>query len=402
MSIAEMMAAGRALCRPAAKLPAHVVLLTNFIPPYRLPVYSELAGRVEKLTILLSTPMEPNRSWQAEWGALDVRLQRTCTVRRRWRHAAGFTDTLHIHVPVDTLGQLKRLRPDVIISAELGTRSLLSTMYARRRPTTPVVLWLTLSDHTEQGRGRLRHALRRWLLARADAVVVNGASGARYVERFGFDPRSIFRVPYTAVPNLFEHLPARRSNENAHRLLCVGQLIERKGLGPFIAALAHWASSHPERDVTFDLVGSGPLREKLGSMCVPPNLSLRFLGERNYDALAQVYTEAGIFAFPTLADEWGLVTNEAMSAGLPVLGSVYSQAVEELCRDGDNGWTFRPDSQEDTVDAIDRALSTPSERLDAMRAQARADVAYLTPRHAVDRLLEAVEHATNVAGGSLR
>ncbi|HEV3023762.1 MAG TPA: glycosyltransferase family 4 protein, partial [Pirellulales bacterium] len=372
MSIADAMAVGRATHSPAAKLPAHVVLLTNFIPPYRLPVYSELADRVEKLTILLSTPMEPNRSWQAEWGSLDVRLQRTCTVRRRWRHTAGFTDTLHIHVPVDTLGQLKRLRPDVIVSAELGSRSLLSTIYARRRPTTPIVLWLTLSDHTEQGRGRLRHALRRWLLARADAAVVNGDSGARYVERFGVDRHSIFRVPYTALPDVFQQLPASRPEEDAHRLLCVGQLIERKGLANFILALADWASLHRERDVSFDLVGSGPLRDDLQSIAVPANLSLRFLGERDYGALAEVYARAGIFAFPTLADEWGLVVNEAMSAGLPVLGSVYSQAVEELCRDGVNGWTFRPDSRQDMIDAIDRALSTPAAQLDRMRVQARA------------------------------
>ena len=43
---------------------------------------------------------------------------------------------------------------------------------------------------------------------------------------------------------------------------------------------------------------------------------------------------SGIFVLPTLADEWGLVVNEAMASGLPVLGSVYSQAAHELCGDG--------------------------------------------------------------------
>ena len=53
--------------------------------------------------------------------------------------------------------------------------------------------------------------------------------------------------------------------------------------------------------------------------------------------------KVGVLVFPTLADEWGLVVNEALAAGVPVLGSLYSQAVEELVRDGENGWTFRPD-----------------------------------------------------------
>lgn len=385
----------RTLTVAGQKLPAHVVLLTNFIPPYRLPVYTELARRVEKLTILLSTPMEPNRAWQAAWGELDVRLQHTWTVRRTWRHKAGFTDTLHVHVPIDTVGQLRALRPDVIVAAELGFRSLFSGVYARYLRQTPLVLWLTLSDHTEQNRGRLRQVLRRWLLARADAVVVNGASGERYIERFGVDRRHTFRVPYTALPGLFGQLPITRPSAAARRLVYVGQLIERKGLAPFIAALAAWAKAHPAEQVHFDIAGSGPLRQELASLATPANLTLHFWGERDYSALADVYALGDIFVFPTLADEWGLVVNEAMSAGLPVLGSIFSQAVEELCRDGENGWTFRPDSPSEMMAAIDRALSTPNEQLDGMRVAARSSVEHLTPEYAVRHLLQAVTFALN-------
>ncbi|HET6878914.1 MAG TPA: glycosyltransferase family 4 protein [Pirellulales bacterium] len=379
-------------CRDAMveRLPAHVVLLTNFIPPYRLPVYCQLARRVEKLTILLSTPMEPNRNWPAHWGALDVRLQRTLSFRRDARHAAGFSDRLHVHMPIDTLAQLRTLQPDIILSAEMGIRSLGSAVYARYFKHTPFVLWLTISERTEEGRGRLRRALRRWLLARADAVVVNGESGARYVERFGFDRRRTFKAPYTALAGLFDHLPLSRPAAPVHRLLYVGQLIERKGLAPFIESLAVWCARNPHRRIEFDVVGSGPLRAQLESLPTPPNLLVHFLGERDYSELPEIYAVADLFAFPTLADEWGLVANEAMAAGLPVLGSVYSQAVEELCREGVNGWLFRPDSPADTLDAIHRALSATADQLASMRAAARASVDHLTPEYAVDRVLEAL------------
>lgn len=373
----------------------HVVLLTNFIPPYRLPVYVELARRVEKLTILVSTPMEPNRSWTPDWGQLDVRVQRTLTLNRPWRHAAGFRDTLHVHVPYDTLGQLRALRPNAVLSAELGFRSAFAALYCKLLGRTPLVLWATLSEHTEQGRGWHRQILRRWLLKRADAVVVNGESGARYIERFGFEPRSIFRSPYVALPELLGGPPAARPGGAAHRLLYVGQLIERKGLLPFVIALAQWAAEHPDRQVAFDLAGSGPVEAELRSLVLPPNLSLNFLGERSYAELSDIYAAAGIFAFPTLADEWGLVVNEAMAAGLPVLGSRYSQAVEELCRENESGWTFHPDCPDETMAAIDRAMATSVERLNAMRAAARAAVAPLTPTHAVDGLLQAIHAATN-------
>lgn len=377
------------------KLAGQVVLLTNYIPPYRLPVYTELARRVEKLTILLSTPMESNRSWTPDWGELDVRLQRTVTIDRPCRHAAGFCDTLRIHVPYDTLTSLRGLRPDAIISAELGFRSMFSALYSRLLNRTPLVLWATLSGHTEQGRGWLRACLRRWLLARAGAVVVNGESGARYIARFGFDRRRIFRVPYVALPGLFERLPTVRPAGAAHRLLYVGQLIERKGLLPFVAALSRWAADHSDREVVFDLAGSGPVECELRSLALPPNLSLNFLGECNYAKLSEAYGAAGIFAFPTLADEWGLVVNEALAAGLPVLGSRYSQAVEELCHEGATGWTFRPDAADEMAAAIDRALSASVDELNAMRAVARAAIEPLTPKYAVDGLLQAVRAAMN-------
>src|SRR5207249_4625429 len=101
----------------------------------------------------------------------------------------------------------------------------------------------------------------------------------------------------------------------------------------------------------------------------------------------------GILAFPTLADEWGIVVNEALASGLPVLGRVYSQAVEELVRDGKNGWTFRPDRSDELFAALDRALTAPKTRLDEMRAEARRSVEHLTAEFVGQRIVDAIRLA---------
>jgi glycosyltransferase involved in cell wall biosynthesis len=371
---------------------AHVVLLHNYIPPHALAVYIELARRVRKLTVLLSTPMESNRNWKPDFGTLDVRVQRTVTLQRPWKHPTGFRDRLYVHIPWNTMGLLRELRPDVVISGEMGVRSLLSACYTMLSPRTPLVLHAAMSEHTEQGRGWMRYLLRRWLLRRATCIGVNGASGARYLRKLGFDPARIFHTPYTAVP-LFDRVPLTRSAEDAHRLLYVGQLIERKGLVPFVEGLARWATRHPDRLVEFDLAGSGPLEARLRSTSRPDNLQLRFLGERNYSELSECFANSGILAFPTLADEWGMVVNEALAAGLPVLGSRYSQGVEELCPEGQTGWNFRTDVPEELDGAIDRALTTSVEALNAMRAAGHARVEHLTPAYAADRFLDTIKAA---------
>lgn len=351
-----------------------VALLVNFIPPYRAPLYRALAACVGELRIAISTPMESNRPWPTDWSGLDVTVQRNLTHRATWRHPHGFSEPLSVHIPYDTLWLLARYRPRVIISGELGLRTLQAALYRTLAPRSRLIVWATLSEHSEQGRGRVREWLRRWILRRADAVLVNGESGARYISRFGVPPQALFRAPYTTEMTPFAAAPSHRAPSQAHRLFYAGQLVERKGLVSFLAVLARWGEQHPDRAVEFWLAGDGPLRAALQEATLPPNVTLRLLGNVAYEDLPQCYAHVGIYVLPTLADEWGVVVNEALASGVPVLGSVYSQAVEELVHDGETGWTFRVDRADEMYAALDRALATPPDALDGMRARARSGV----------------------------
>ena len=59
-----------------------------------------------------------------------------------------------------------------------------------------------------------------------------------------------------------------------------------------------------------------------------------------YDRDTSVYSEAGALVLPTLADQWGMVVGEALASGLPVIGSIASQAVTEIVEENVTGWTF--------------------------------------------------------------
>ncbi len=368
-----------------------VALLLNFVPPYRIPLFQRVAKRVDELKIFIATPMEPNRLWPADWQDLNVCVQKNFTVQRTWKHPSGFEDQLYIHFSYDTLLQLWRYQPDVIISGELGLRSIQAMLYRKLRLKTRLILWCTLSDHTEQGRGRLREQIRRWLLPNVDAVLVNGGSGARYVRRFGVLDEKIFRVPYTPQTELFTAPPLERPFHNSIRLLAIGQLIPRKGLIPFLNILIQWAVAHPQQLLEFQLAGSGPLYQQLASYPCPPNLKMGLLGQVEYPDLPALYHQADILAFPTLADEWGIVVNEAMASGLPVLGSKYSQAVEELVQDDKTGWTFRPDHPDEVQQALDHALLIKPDDLANMRLAVRNVAGKITPVTMAENILNAIK-----------
>ena len=343
--------------------------------------------------MLVSTYMESHRPWDPDWGDLDVVLQRTVTIGNKQRHPTGFTDQGQLHIPCDTILQLQRFAPDVVISAEMGARSLQASMYTALHRGCKLIIGAALSDHTEQGRSILRRWVRTLIVPHADALLVNGEGGRRYLRQFGVRDERMFTAPYMTDLGIFWGAEYRGDAE-AYRLLYTGQLVERKGLLPFLRALRLWAQRNSSREINFTIVGDGPQKRDILSFTAPPNLKIQLCDAVQYTDLPPFYRQSGIFVLPTLSDEWGVVVNEAMAAGLPVLGSVYSQAVEELIQDGVHGWSFRPADPEAMYGAIDRALSTPPDRLNEMRTQAQAVIRRYTPTFLATRIVEAIRYVS--------
>ena len=355
-----------------------IALLTNFIPPYRVGLFEEIARRAGELRVLVSTHMESNRQWTPDWGSLDVVVQRKLTLQRVWK-TRSFHEDYELHIPYDTIAQLKRYRPDVILTGEMGARSIQAVAYARMRKT-PVVLWAMLSEHTESERGSLRRFVRSNLVRQVNAIIVNGESGARYFQRMGVPDSKLVRVNQSLDMSAFMQIPVDRPVQTPRRILHVGTVSERKGVQILLDALARVRAPYE-----LTLVGDGPLRTEL-SRRTPANV--HWIGNVPYEQLPQFYAQADVLVFPSLGDEWGLVVNEALAAGVPVLGSSYAQSVEELIHDGVNGWSFTPNTADRTAVALERALQTPNEQLQRMRLAARESVQHLTPEAAAERIVE--------------
>ncbi|HLN24792.1 MAG TPA: hypothetical protein VK558_12505, partial [Patescibacteria group bacterium] len=226
-------------------MPIKTALLMNFIAPYRVPLFEALRDRIGALRIFISTRMEADRPWVPDWHDLDVVVQKTLTVPYRFGKAGGFVRQLYLHFPYDTLPQLWRYDPDVVVTGEFGLRSLQAALYRRLRPKSRLIVWATLSEYTERNWGRARLALRRFILRSTDGVIVNGASGARYISGIGFHG-PIFTMNQPIDVSRLAQLPLARPPEDARRLIYCGRLIGLKGVGELQKELAAWAGRHPE------------------------------------------------------------------------------------------------------------------------------------------------------------
>ncbi len=374
---------------------SHVVLLVNFVAPNMLPVFQCIAGRVGRLTVLSSVAVESNRSWNPDWGDLDVVVQKTITITRHPRHPGGYRDVNYIHVPVDTIGRLRRLGPDAIVSLELGARTALACTYRRFSRRCALIAAVNASERSEAGRGRVRKFLRRRILPRVDGVTFNGPSCRRLLLSLGADPDTLWPWYYAADPTkaYAGPLAEKRLDQSKISLLTIGELSDRKGLMPAIEQLSRWARSQPHRIVEWHLVGSGPLESALAQFDSPQNLHVHLHGFCGPEAIREHYRNCDLSLFPTLCDEWGLVVDESLLSGLPVIGSGHAQAVTTLIRDGENGMIYDPQQDSSLSDAMNRYVGLPEETIGSMPLVARESAAERTCENSAKQFAEAVSLA---------
>jgi glycosyltransferase involved in cell wall biosynthesis len=371
-----------------------VALLTNILPPYRVPVYRALADTPGwRLRIFTNAHTEFDRSWQVDPAGLDVECVPSLSL------VAGDRT---LHVPWGLPPALARFAPQVVISTELGPRTLLGWLHAGLA-RVPLVTWIETTPLRVAGGGALRRALGPWLLGRAAAVLGPGREARRVARGFGVPDARIFDAPNAHDGETFEKRAARLDRDSAARdlraglatrpriALVVGRLFEVKGVRPLLDAWNRVPSAL-RRDWTLLFVGSGPLAGELARACKThrPGEIVHVPAVQPAD-LVPFYSSADLLVFPSLGDVWGFAVNEAMACGLPVLCSTRAGCAPELIRPGENGWLADPLDAGAFAAALSRAMTCGRRR--ELGARARATLARFTPEATAAGVRRAVDHA---------
>jgi len=289
-----------------------VLLLTNIPAPYRLPVFEALAEQVD-LTVLFCEGQDPTRPWK-----VDLISERVCyEVPSTWRLSLP-GGTRVIWNP--GLRRRLRCRPfDVYIAGENFTTfpAVLNVLGEAQRWNRPFVVWSEAID-TPYASGRcMSNAYRRWLYRRTDAFIAYCEKAKAYLERRGASPDRI-SSGLQVIPA--EQLPAPAADKAAlgftgkRITIFVGHFEARKGIDVLVEAFRAVAGT----DDVLALVGSGPEERRLRAAS-HGDPRIVFTGYLQGNVKTSWYAAADLFVLPTLHDPWGLVVNEAMAFGLPVI-----------------------------------------------------------------------------------
>jgi 1,2-diacylglycerol 3-alpha-glucosyltransferase len=236
-----------------------------------------------------------------------------------------------------------------------------------------------------------------------DYGIAGGKPHARYLRRLGFREERIARF-YDVVDNRFFQDAAdrvRRTPELRGALqlpedyfLYVGRLSPEKNLKGLIQSFARYR----ERGGSWSLVlvGDGPERAALEAQCAERGIAahVRFTGLKPTSEITPYYAFARCFVLPSEREPWGLVVNEAMASGLPVIVSTRCGCAEDLVESGGNGYLFDPAKDLDLTERMMTVGVLDDDELDRMGNRSRQIIAGYSPQHWAAEVARIVQQAS--------
>lgn len=380
-----------------------LVILTEIISPYRIPVFNALARDKEiDLHVIFLAETDPSmRQWRVYKDEIDFSYEVLPSFRRRlgrynlllnW----GMAATLH------------RNAPDVILCGGYSYLASWEAMWWAGRNRVPLFLWVESTSMDRRGGHAVVEALKKRFMHRCDGFVVPGRSSFEYLRSLGAEEETIHTAPNAVDIALFSVRAeeVRRDatlQRKALRLpfrffLYAGRLVEEKGVFDLLQA---YGTLDPQlrAEIGLVFVGDGPARTDLERQaCTITGKSVHFAGFVHREQLASYYALAEAFVFPTHTDTWGLVVNEAMACGLPIIASRAAGCVADLVEHNWNGHTIVPGDTLELARAMDELARAP-ERRSSMARNSRQRIQCYSPDACAAGIAAAVRAAEVVAHG---
>lgn len=378
--------------------PLRVTVVTNILPPYRIPLYQRLGSMPGlDITVNLLAESEANRQWRVDLqpnGFSTRVLPGKSLYFWRWE--------LPVHLNRSLGKALKAQSPDVVMVSGWDQIGYWQAAWWCRRHGVPLVLQNGSTNTSGLHTGQAWMTMRRAMVRMATSYVAYSSPAREYLISLGASPERV-HIGLNAVD--VDAMAAAVCNERARLdfsfrrsgyppvlLLYSGQLIPRKRVDLLLQALAQTGAD----DVGLLVAGSGPEEAHLRSLAASLNLrNVFFEGFHQPSELHRYYALANALVLPSDREVWGMVVNEALAAGLYVIASERVGAACDAIRPGWNGDTFEYGS----VSSLAARLEDLRRILDQVAQRRNEIVADARERLSIDQMAAAFSAAFYQARG---
>jgi len=333
-----------------------VLYLTNLPTPYRVNFFNEL-GKFCELTVAYERRFASDRN--EKW--LSGKSSNFCSVFLR-----GLNYKTESALCLDILKMIKNENYDHIIVGGYSTPTgMLTILYLK---FMKIKFTLNSDGGIIKNDSRIKALVKKTFISSAENWLSTGKVTNDYLAYYGANTEDIIEYPFTSLTEtdllksicndsvkkeIRESLKIKEENV----ILFVGQLIHRKGIDLLLKAVPLLT-----KPVGVYIIGGKPPKEYIDLL---HNLSLDnvyFLDFMEKEMLSRYYLASDIFVLPTREDIWGLVINEAMSYGLPIITTNKCVAGVELVEDSINGYIIESDNVNQLINKCNKLLESSSVR----------------------------------------
>ena len=292
---------------------------------------------------------------------------------------------------------ISELSPVVIVTVGWADSAYLELLRIGQQQRIPLVV-ISDSRKVDMHRSFWKEWLKSQLLQGYSAALVAGTQSRQYLLDLGFSPAAIFQ-PWDVVDNEhFAQFAAQIQTQSIDRqpFLCVARLIPEKNHKLLIEAYCAYQRGGGSRALV--LVGDGPLRSDIQRFCtdLPDPGKVVLVPFEQLESLVAHYANAYALILSSRKDTWGLVANEAMAVGLPVIVSDACGCAADLIQDGVTGWCFQADQSEGLLACLhqvdQQSVDARRRMIDAARSRL-ADFSLDTFAQGVHQACEYAIHA---------
>ena len=346
-----------------------VLFLTNYPSPYRVQFFDEL-GKHMNVTVLFSDRIEAKKHRSAAWYIQSEGQFKSVQLTKRLFTLKGRD------LCWDVTKWLTK-DYDAIVVCGYSTPTIILAMAYMRLKKIPFYMEVDGGLIREDSRWRLW--LKRRLIGCADSWISSGRYTTEYLVHYGAKRENVHTYPFSSLRES-DLLKEPVSQEEKRKLrqelgigekqliLTIGQFIHRKGFDILLKAAAK-----VNADATICFVGGEPTEEYLQLQKDLGLENVRFLGFMKKEELVRYYQAADVFVLPTREDIWGLVINEAMAYGLPVITTDKCVAGLELVQDAANGYVVPVKDADILAEKMDELLSSDTAAMGAAALEAVQD-----------------------------
>ena len=344
------------------------VSFVSVVPsPYQRDIFRALAERPEvELSVHYLEAAAPDSPWPKTKLAPYEQI-----LRGTWLPIG--TARCHVNWPLPALRDC-----DVVV---MNTLMSLTGQWLMRR-TLRARPWIFWGERLNRG-GALHEALAAPLHRAAGIAAIGTFAERDYTERFP-EPRH-FRIPYYCDLRAFLAAPRRTRTDGRVVFLFCGQMIARKGIDLLLAAFQRLGEN-----AHLLLVGrEAELPQLLAPLPASVKERITYAGFQPPEELPRFFAQADVFILPSRYDGWGVVVNQAIGAGLPVICSDMVGAGHDLVEEGVSGLKFRTGDAVSLEEKMARFIGEPA-IIGPWGTAARAKAREWTPAVGAGRWVEAL------------